>query len=119
MSVRKTALIFALAAASLSTAQAQSTSTFVGGEIGFIDRPVQSTLTREQVRQEMLAFRANPVSADGSRYVGGEIGYEVQRHAYARIDGQWACVDGIAHNAKPDAVMNEAERRLQQQRYPA
>ncbi len=119
MSVRKITLIFALAAASLSAAHAQNTSTFVGGEIGFVDRPVQSTLTREQVRQELLAFRANPVAADGSRSVGGEIGYEFQRHAYARVNGEWICVDNIAHNAKPDAVMTEAERRLYQQRYPA
>ena len=34
-----------------------------------------STLTREAVKKELQAFRRNPVTADGYRYVGGEIGY--------------------------------------------
>lgn len=34
-----------------------------------------STVTRESVRQELRAFQRNPVTADGYRYVGGEIGY--------------------------------------------
>ncbi len=36
---------------------------------------VASTLTREAVKQELRAFQRNPVTADGYRYVGGEIGY--------------------------------------------
>lgn len=34
-----------------------------------------STATRESVKQELRAFQRNPVTADGYRYVGGEIGY--------------------------------------------
>ena len=34
-----------------------------------------STVTRESVKQEQRAFQRHPVSADGYRYVGGEIGY--------------------------------------------
>lgn len=34
-----------------------------------------STVTRESVKQELRAFQRNPVTADGYRYVGGEIGY--------------------------------------------
>lgn len=77
MSSRKSvALVLALATAGLSAAHAASTGTWVGGEIGFIDQPVQSTKTREAVRDEFLAFRRNPVSADGtSVWVGGERGY--------------------------------------------
>lgn len=119
MSVRKSLVIFALAAAGLSVAQAQSASTWVGGEVGFVDVPVQSTLSREQVRQELLAFRASPVASDGARHVGGEIGYVAERHAYARVDGNWVCIDNIAHNAKPEAIRSEAEERLFLQRYPA
>jgi hypothetical protein len=57
-------------------AYAGTTSIFVGGEAGFIDQPVASTLTGEQVRQEFQAFRRNPVLNDGTTvYVGGEQGY--------------------------------------------
>ncbi len=119
MSVRKTAIIFALAAASLSVVQAQTMDSVVAGEIGFVVRPALSTLTREQVRHDLLAARANPVASDGIRFVGGDIGYEYDRHAYTRANGEWICVDKIAHNAKPDAIMNEAQRRLFRQLYPA
>ena len=56
MSVRKSLFVLAIAAA-LPAAFAQSASVFVGGEAGWIDRPVSSTLTREAVRQE-LNYRA-------------------------------------------------------------
>lgn len=49
MSVRFTTLVLALAATgALSAAQAQSV--FVGGELGWIDRPVQSSLSADAVR---------------------------------------------------------------------
>lgn len=44
------------------------------GEIGYTDGPVQSTRSRQAVTEEFLAFRRNPVTADGARYVGGELG---------------------------------------------
>lgn len=77
MSSRKSvALVLALAAAGLSAAHAASAGTWVGGEIGFVDQPVQSTKTREAVRDEFQAFRRNPVTTDGSGvWVGGERGY--------------------------------------------
>lgn len=37
--------------------------------------PTHSALTRESVRQELQAFLRNPVTADGYRFVNGEIGY--------------------------------------------
>ncbi|MBE0546770.1 MAG: DUF4148 domain-containing protein [Rubrivivax sp.] len=119
MSVRKSIFILALAAAGLTAAHAQGTSTWVGGEVGFVDGPAQSTLSREQVRQEVLAFRVNPVAADGARHVGGEAGYVPEQHAYTRVDGQWVCIDNIAHNAKPDATKSEAEQRQFLRLYPA
>jgi hypothetical protein len=117
MSVRQTALLLALAISGLSAAHAQST--FVGGEIGFVDRPVQSTLSREAVRQEFLAFRKNPVAPDGGQYVGGEIGYVFPQHTYARVNGEWVCTDKIAHNPKPEAIRSPAEQRMFLQEYPA
>ena len=53
MSVRKSLFVLAVAAAALPAAFAQSASVFVGGEAGWIDRPVSSTLTREAVRLEL------------------------------------------------------------------
>jgi hypothetical protein len=118
MSVRKTALILALAATGgLSVAHADSV--FVGGERGWIDRPVQSTLTTEAVRQEFLAFRSNPIAPDGGRFVGGEAGYVLPAHTYARVNGEWVCTDKIAHNPAPNPIKTSAERRLFIEQYPA
>jgi hypothetical protein len=119
MSVRKSMIIFALVAAGLPVANAQSAMTWVGGEVGFVDGPTQSTLTREQVRQEMLAFRANPIAADGARYVGGEAGYVPEQHAYARVDGQWVCIDNIGHDARPESFPSRADRLQFLNLYPA
>lgn len=119
MSVRKATLILAFAAMSVPAAFAQSNSVFVGGEAGWIDLPVQSTLTRDQVRNEFLQFRSNPVAADGGRFVGGEAGYVFPAHTYARVNGEWVCTDKIAHNPPPAAIKSEGERRAFQQQYPA
>jgi hypothetical protein len=54
MSVRKTALILALAATGGFSA-AHADSIFVGGEMGWIDRPVQSSLSAEAVRAEAIS----------------------------------------------------------------
>lgn len=54
MSVRTTTLIFALAAiGGLSAAQADSI--FVGGEMGWVDRPVQSSVSPDAVRAEAIS----------------------------------------------------------------
>jgi hypothetical protein len=119
MSVRKTALVLALATMALPAAFAQTTSVFVGGERGWVDRPVQSTLSRDQVRNEFLQFRSNSVAADGGRFLGGEAGYVFPAHTYARVNGQWVCTDKIAHNPAPEAIKSNAERRAFQQQYPA
>jgi hypothetical protein len=119
MSVRKSAVAIALATLAAPAAFAQSSSVFVGGEAGWVDRPVQSSLTREQVRNEFLQFRSNPVAADGGRFVGGEAGYVFPAHTYARVNGEWVCTDKIAHNPKPDAIKSPAERRAFLQQYPA
>ena len=119
MSVRNNAFVLAIAAMALPAAFAQTTSTFVGGEAGWVDRPVQSTLTTEQVRRAYEAFRANPVAPDGGRYVGGEAGFIYPQHILALQNGKLVCVDKIAHNPKPDAIKSAAERRQFLEQYPA
>lgn len=119
MSVRSNTIIIALATLAVPAAFAQSAAVFVGGEAGWIDRPVQSSLTREQVTSAYLQFRSNPVAPDGGRIVGGEMGYVYPQHTYARVNGEWVCTDKIAHNPKPDAIKSSAERQAFQQQYPA
>jgi hypothetical protein len=119
MSVRKHIVVIALATLAAPAVFAQSASVFVGGEAGWVDRPVQSRLTPEQVRNEFLQFRANPLDASGGQVVGGEAGYMFPAHTYARVDGQWVCTDKIAHNPAPAAIKSEGEQRAFQQQYPA
>jgi hypothetical protein len=52
MTVRNTVLVLALAAGGFTAAHAGSV--FVGGEMGWIDRPVQSTLDADAVRAEAI-----------------------------------------------------------------
>jgi hypothetical protein len=118
MSVRNTAVILALSAMAAPVALAQTASVFVGGEMGWVDRPVQSSLSRAQVTSEFLAFRSNPTAPDGGQFVGGEAGYIFPQHTYARVNGQWVCTDKIAHNAPPNAIKTDAERRMFLEQYP-
>lgn len=119
MSTRKLALVIAIAAAGMSTAMAAGTGTFVQGEIGYTDGPVQSTRSRQAVTDEFLAFRRNPIAGDGARYVGGELGYAYPPHTHAMVDGKWVATGGIGHNPKPAAIMGASERRLFTELYPA
>jgi len=105
VSIRNTAVALALAASALPAALAQSGSVFVGGEAGWIDLPVRSNLTREQVREEFLQFRKNPVGPDGGRFVGGEAGYVLPQPK--------------AGSPKSNPVMTPAERKRFQELYPA
>ena len=117
MSVRTSTIVLTLATLAAPAAFAQSV--FVGGEQGWIDRPVQSSVTRAQVTNEYLAFRGNPVAPDGGQFAGGEMGYVFPQHTYARVNGQWVCTDKIAHNAPPAAVKSPVEQRAFQAQYPA
>lgn len=118
MLVRQTVLAFALAGLAIPAAFANSGDTWVGGEIGFETHAVQSTRTRAQVTQELLAFRNNPVTADGGRFVGGEAGYVPPQHTYAFQDGRLVHTDKIARNSvKPSLAMSVAEEKLFQELY--
>jgi hypothetical protein len=118
MLFRKTVVAFAFAAAFVPAAFANSGATWIGGETGFQDHPVQSTKSRAEVRNEYLAWRANPVTTDGGLAVGGEAGYVPPQHSYAYQGGKLVHTDKIAHNTpKPSLEMTDAERRLFQELY--
>lgn len=119
MTIRTNTIVLAFASMALPAAFAQSASVFVGGERGWIDLPVQSSLAREQVTNEYLAFRKSPVAPDGGRFVGGEMGYAFPQHTYARVSGEWVCTDKIAHNPPPPAIKTPTERSAFQAQYPA
>jgi hypothetical protein len=69
---------------------------FIGGEAGYVyegasaagrlggDTSVASQ-SRERVRQDIERFRANPVTVDGYREVGGEVGFVYEGRAQARL----------------------------------
>lgn len=117
MKVRNITVILALAATA-STSFASGASTWVGGEAGWKDAPFVSSKTREQVKQEYLAFRANPQTADGGTMVGGEAGYVAPKHGIAWRGGQFVHTDQLAHNtAKPSLQMTDQERRIYNELY--
>jgi hypothetical protein len=118
MSIRTNVIAIALATLAAPAAFAQSSSVFVGGERGWIDGPVQSSTTHQQVTNEYLRFHSNPVMADGGRYVGGEVGYLFPQHIVAFQNGTLVCVDKIAHNPPP-ATPSNAEMRAFKQQFPA
>ena len=118
MSVRTNVIAIALATLAAPAAFAQSSSVFVGGERGWVDGPVKSSTTHQQVTNEYLQFRNNPVMADGGRYVGGQAGYVFPQHIVAFQNGSLVCVDKIAHNPAP-ATPSNGEMRAFKQQYPA
>lgn len=84
---RKNAIALLLAAVAAPAAFAQADAVWVGGEIGWTSRVVPGTRSRAEVEAEFLKFRANPLLADGSTYVGGERGVAEHRHSYVVRDG--------------------------------
>lgn len=119
MQIKKVVFALALVGTSLSAAFAADTGTWQGGEIGYVPAPAHSTLSRGDVRQELQAFRRNPVTSDGGTIVGGEVGYEPAQHSFAFADGKLIHSDNIAHNTpRPSVDMTSAERRAYKQSYP-
>jgi hypothetical protein len=87
MLTRKNTLALLLAVVAAPAALAQADAVWLGGDIGWTSRQVQGTRSRAEVETEFLKFRADPVLADGSRYVGGERGVAEHRHTYTVRDG--------------------------------
>jgi hypothetical protein len=71
MSARKSILAIAFAVTALPAAFAGN---FVGGEMGYESHPANSSLIRQEVIAEYLAFRQHPVQADGTVMLQGELG---------------------------------------------
>ena len=119
MTIRKTFLALAIAAAAAPAAFADN---FVGGELGYDTHPVKSTVTREQLQAEYQAFRAHPVLADGTVVIQGDAGY-VSANQGAFVDnipaGPHSHVLGNAAGAPvvKGAPLSEAERRAIREQY--
>ena len=118
MSLRKTVFMLALVSASIPAAFASSGSTFVGGENSFETHAMPGSKTRADVQKELLAFRKNPVTADGGMLVGAELGYTFPQHSYAFQGGKLVHADSIAHNtSRPSLAMTDTERRMYRELY--
>ncbi len=99
-------LLSIAAASSLALPMLASAQVFVPvyGEAGFIinGNPTPS-MTREQKQaQDRADAKAEAQRGDGFRYVGGEAGWVFVGHEYARVNGEWVCVDGIDHTTVAD-----------------
>jgi hypothetical protein len=60
-----------------------------------------------------LPPRQNELSADGQyRYEGGDMGWVLVQHEYAKVNGQWRHVDKLNHNTpRPSLAMTPEEKR--------
>lgn len=119
MKNKQSAIALALVAAGLFGTSAFAATGFnqVGGERGAAAHQPAAGLSRDQVTREFLAFRANPVGADGGVFVGGEIGWEPHRHVYTR-DGKHAdAFPPVASNQAETAARGAGEQRAIQEQY--
>lgn len=67
--------LFALASAIALPVGATSGTKQVAGEVGFTTHSMRSATTRSEVLNELESWKRNPVTADGWREVGGEVGW--------------------------------------------
>lgn len=127
MKTRNILLAISAAGLAIPVSYASTGQTFVGGEVGFATHAAGSPLTREQVLNELAAFRANPVLSDGVVVVGGEIGYidagpgrKAAPHSHARGLASHTHVLGNAGAASTPAAAvqaTESERRAMREQY--
>ena len=120
-SLKQITVAFAISALAAPAAFATSGITPADNEIGYQTHAMPASgLTRDQVRAELEAFRRNPVSADGSRFVGGEAGWEIEGHKIAWRDGKLVHADNIDHNApRASALVTPQSRAEFQRQYPS
>ena len=103
MSIRKTLFAVAIAAAAAPAAFANTGSTWVGGEIGFVNHPTQAR-TRAEVQAELQDFLRN-----GGKVPSGEVGVYVpaaHEHTYVYENGRRVHADELntmGNNAAPRA----------------
>lgn len=107
MSIRKSILAAALVAAAVPAAFAAGEGIWVGGEVGYQPIAAQrGSLSPARVAAELQSFRANPVAADGSTWLGGEAGWISHQHRYV-------VEHGVRMHANTQAVMGNAGTPLQ------
>ena len=117
---KKVLLATAIGALAVSAAFASSGTTPANGEIGYTTHAMPAGgLTRDQVRAELEAFKRNPLNAEGARYVGGDLGWEIQGHKSEWRNGKLVHADTIDHNApRAIALATPQSRGEFQKTYP-
>ena len=120
-SLKQVTVAFAISALAAPAAFATSGITPADNEGGYQTHAMPASgLTRAQVRAELEAFRRNPVSADGSRFVGGEAGWEIEGHKSVWRNGKLVHADNIDHNAPRASALVTPQSRVESQRqYPS
>lgn len=74
--------------------------------------------TRAQVKEELQAFRKNPVAADGYRWIGGERGWARPVHSYDIAARQVVHSDSIPHDgARPNRSSTDTEKQRAREIY--
>lgn len=118
MTIKKAVIALSFGILAIPFASADSGMTWVGGAAGYEFHVMPSTKSRAEVLEELRAFRANPVAADGWRYVGGEVGWALPTHDYVLKSGRLEHVGNIAHNSpRPSLQMTEEQRRSHEELY--
>ena len=119
-SLKQITLAFAISALAAPAAFASSGVTPTNNERGYKTHAMPASgLTRDQVRAELEAFKRNPVSADGSRFVGGEAGWEIEGHKSAWRNGKLMHADNIDHNTpRASALVTPLSRAESRKLYP-
>ena len=102
MSTRKMllAIAFVGVAAPLSAMASVDFVRINNGEAGltFQVTPTVGLTRAEKVAQDKAQAAADAAQLSGWRRVNGEAGWIYEGHRYARVSGEFVCVDGIDHN---------------------
>jgi hypothetical protein len=103
MNIRNLAIATLFASASATSVFASQSLHWVGGEIGFIEHNIPSTVTRANVMQDYQLSLQSKVDGSGGIQLGGDAGYLEPRHFYTVADGKLRHTDSISHKtAKPE-----------------
>ncbi len=119
MNAHKIFIAIAIGSAAATSAFAADTGQLLNGELGYVPAPFHGSLTRDEVIRDLKSFQKNPVTADGSRFVGGEVGYEYPTHSYSFKNGKLVHTDNLAHNTpKKSGRLSPDEIKAFKNAYP-
>ena len=83
-----------------------------------VAQALPSALSKAEVKAEFAEFRANPVSPDGWREVGGERQWALIPHQFGFVDGHLTHTDHFARNvSKPSLTASIAEKMQAKELY--